>query len=148
MGDLPQLTGTAGSMSGLDLDVIDISSILKQNDTQATIVASSVDDVYFFGGLFTSIRSRKPAIETTLTADPGTVRPGDTVTFTSTTKNVGDDDGTDIVIRHPIPDGLTYVPGSIRVVSGPESAQNGPKSDREGDDQAEVVMDRELPWWG
>lgn len=141
MGDLPQLAGTAGSMSGLDLDVIDISSILKQNDTQATIVASSVDDVYFFGGLFTSIRSRKPVIETTLTADPGTVRPGDTITFTSTTKNVGDDDGTEIVIRHPIPDGLTYVPGSIRVVSGPEPAQNGPKSDREGDDQAEVVMD-------
>jgi uncharacterized repeat protein (TIGR01451 family) len=104
-------------------------------------VASSVDDVYFFGGVFTSIRSRKPVIETTLTADPNTVRPGDTVTFTSTTKNVGDDDGTDIVIRHPIPDGLTYVPGSIRVVSGPEPTQNGPKSDREGDDQAEVVMD-------
>ena len=80
VGDLPQLTGTAGSMSGLDLDVIDISSSLKQNDTQATIVASSVDDVYFFGGLFTSIRSRKPVIETTLTADPGTVRPGDTIT--------------------------------------------------------------------
>ena len=140
-GDLPQLTGTAGSMSGLDLDMIDISAMLKADDIQASVQANSVDDVYFVGALYTSIRSRKPVIETTLNADPGTVRPGDEVTFTSTSKNVGDDDGTDIVIRHPIPDGLTYVPGSIRVVSGPEPGQNGPKSDREGDDQAEVIMD-------
>ena len=140
-GDLPQLTGTAGSMSGVDLDQIDVSSLLKANDTQATIQANSIDDVYFVGGLFTSIRSRKPVIETTLMADPSSVRPGDTVTFTSTSKNVGDDDGTDVVIRHPLPDGMTYVPGSIVFVSGPEAGQNGPKSDTPGDDQAEVIND-------
>ena len=140
-GDLPQLTGTAGSMSGVDLAQIDVSSLLKANDTQATIQANSIDDVYFVGGLFTSIRSRKPVIETTLMADPSSVRPGDTVTFTSTSKNVGDDDGTDVVIRHPLPDGMTYVPGSIVFVSGPEAGQNGPKSDTPGDDQAEVIND-------
>lgn len=140
-GDLPQLTGTPASMSGFDLDQIDVSSLLKVNDIQATIQANSVDDVYFIGGIFTSIRSRKPVIETTLIADPSAVRPGDTVTFTSTSKNVGDDDGTDIVIRHPIPDGLTYVPGSVVFVSGPEANQNGKKTDNPGDDQAEVVLD-------
>ncbi len=140
-GDLPQLTGTAGSMSGMDLDQIDISAMLKANDIQASVQANSVDDVYFVGGLFTSIRSRKPVIETTLTADPSSVRPGDVVTFTSTTKNVGEDDGTDVVIRHPLPDGLTYVPGSVTFVSGPENAQNGPKTDGVGDDQAELVPD-------
>lgn len=140
-GDLPQLTGTPGSMSGLDLDQIDVSSLLKANDTQATIQANSVDDVYFVGALFTAIRSRKPVIDTTLIADPSAVRPGDTVTFTSTTKNIGDDEGTGIVIRHPLPDGMTYVPGSIVFVSGPEASQNGPKSDKPSDDQAEVVTD-------
>jgi hypothetical protein len=35
-GDLPQLTGTAGSMSGMDLDQIDISAMLKANDIQAS----------------------------------------------------------------------------------------------------------------
>lgn len=140
-GDLPQLTGAAGSMSGLDLDQIDISSMLKANDIQASIQANSVDDVYFVGALFTAIRSRKPVIDTTLTADPGAVRPGDTVTFTSTTKNIGDDEGTGIVIRHPLPDGMSYVPGSIVFVSGPEASQNGPKSDKPSDDQAEVVTD-------
>jgi uncharacterized repeat protein (TIGR01451 family) len=140
-GDLPQLTGTAGSMSGLDLDQIDISSMLKANDTQASLQANSVDDVYFVGGIFTSIRSRKPVIETRLLADPSSVRPGDTVTFTSTTKNIGDDDGTDLVIRHPLPDGLVYVPGSLVFVSGPEPSQNGKKTDTIGDDQAEIAQD-------
>lgn len=141
VGDLPQLTGTPGSMSGLDLDQIDVSSMLNPNDTQATVQANSVDDVYFVGGLFTAIRSRKPVIETTLIADPSSVRPGDTVTFTSTTRNVGEEEGTDIVIRHPLPEGLTFVPGSVQFVSGPEDGQNGSKTDAVGDDQAEVTQD-------
>ncbi len=141
VGDLPQLTGGPASMSGLDLDILDISTLVMPGASAANIHASAVDDVYFLGALVTSIRSHKPVLETTLLADPAGVSPNDTVLFTSTTKNTGDDDGTDIVIRHPLPDGLTYVPGSIWVQSGPDQAQNGLKTDEVGDDQAELGTD-------
>jgi uncharacterized repeat protein (TIGR01451 family)/MYXO-CTERM domain-containing protein len=140
-GDLPQLTGTMASMSGLDLDIIDVSSLVKPGDTSAAIHAGSIDDVYFIGAFVTSIASHKPVLQTTLSSDPVTVKPGDTITFTSTTKNIGDDDAGNVVIRQPIPDGLTYVPGSIKFVSGPDQTQNGPKTDAVGDDQAEVTTD-------
>lgn len=140
-GDLPQLTGTAASMSGLDLDIVDISSVLKPGDTTAEIQATSVDDTFLVGALVTSVRSQKPVLETTLTGQPTSIRPGDSVLFTSTTKNVGTDDAGGVVIRHPLPDGLTLVPGSVTVVSGPEAGQVGPKTDQIGDDQAEVSTD-------
>lgn len=140
-GDLPQLTGGAASMSGLDLDVFDISTRLMPGDTSASVQAVSVDDILYVGALVTSVRSKKPVLETTLIADPQSVRPNTSIEFTSTTKNVGDDDAGNIVIRHPIPDGLTYEPGSLTFVSGPDNAQNGKKTDAPGDDQAEVVND-------
>ncbi len=140
-GDLPQLTGGQASMSGVDLDVADISTLVMPGDTGATIAATSVDDIFYVGAMFTSIRSRKPVIVTTLDADPSSVRPGDTVEFTSTTVNVGDDGATGLILRHPIPDGMTFVPGSVNFISGPDSKQNGVKTDKAGDDQAEIAID-------
>lgn len=139
-GDLPQLTGGPASMSGLDLDMVDISTRLMPGDSSASLQVSSTDDIIYVGALVTSVRSKKPVLETTLTADPSSVRPNTSITFTSTTKNVGDDDAGNIVVRHPIPDGLTYEPGSLTFVSGPDNGQNGKKTDQPGDDQAEVVV--------
>lgn len=141
VGDLPQLTGAPASMSGLDLDIVDVTQLVKAGDTTANLSITSADDIIYVGALVTSVRSKKPVLETTLIADPSSVRPNTSIEFTSTTKNVGDDDAGNIVIRHPIPDGLTYEPGSLTFVSGPDNAQNGKKTDTAGDDQAEVVTD-------
>lgn len=138
VGDLPQLAGTAGSMSGLDLDTVDISSLVKPGDTTATVTAESVSDIYILGMLATAIQSKKPIIDTVLTTPPGTsTRPGDVVEFTSTSKNIGDDIGSGVVIEHKLPPGVSYVPGSVKFVDGPEAGQNGPKTDSIGDDQVD-----------
>ncbi len=54
-GDLPQMNGVAGSMSGIDLDIVDITSNLAPGQTSASITASSTGDVYFLTSLVTSI---------------------------------------------------------------------------------------------
>ncbi|HNN94370.1 MAG TPA: hypothetical protein PKI03_18965 [Pseudomonadota bacterium] len=141
VGDLPQLTGTQGSMSGVDLDVFDVSKALTVGDRMASVDARITDDAFAIGVLFTSLLHHRAVIDTTLLSKPSSVGPDATVTFTSITRNVGQEEGTQLIIRHPLPKGLLYVPGTLRYVSGPEAEQNGNKTDVAGDDQAEVVTD-------
>ena len=138
VGDLPRMSGEPASMIGLDLDVVDVSSLVMPGDTSASVsVRSLADDVVFVGALATSITSNKPIIETILSSQPsGKARPGDPIEFTSTTKNIGTDIGNDVVIRHPLPPELDYVPGSCEIVAGPGM---GKKTDTVGDDHCEVV---------
>ena len=81
------MSGQPGSMVGLDLDIVDVSSLVKPGDTTAQLaVRSLADDVVFIGALATSINSNKPIIETILSSQPaGKARPGDPIEFTSTT---------------------------------------------------------------
>lgn len=137
-GDLPQLSGQPNTMASFDLDVVDIAPLLKPGDLSATIGVKVTSDVVYLGVLATAIRSKKPILETTLTYPQGTTtRPGDVIEFTSTTKNTGDDSATGVVIEHTLPPGLTYVPGSVRIVQGPNA---GGKTDQGGDDQVEYDM--------
>jgi hypothetical protein len=54
-GDLPQLAGTPRSMSGIELDIIDIAPKLPPAAANLTIKASSTNDQIFLAGLVTSI---------------------------------------------------------------------------------------------
>lgn len=58
-GDLPQLTGGVASMSGLDLDVLDISSLIRAGDSSLSIAASTTQEASYIGALVISIRSQK-----------------------------------------------------------------------------------------
>jgi uncharacterized repeat protein (TIGR01451 family) len=49
----------------------------------------------------------------TITLEPTDVTvPGDTLEYTLTYRNVGDEKATNVVLNNPIPGGCTYVPGS------------------------------------
>lgn len=137
-GDLPQMSGLPGSMIGLDLDVVDVSNLVKLGDTSAAVtVQSRLSDVLRLGALATSIANSKPIIETTLSAQPsGQARPGDPIEFTSTTRNIGNDIGTDVTIKHPLLPALDYIPGTCEIVSGPNA---GKKTDAAFDDQCDVI---------
>ena len=138
-GDLPQMSGEPGSMVGLDLDVVDISPYLKANDTQATLsIESTKEDIVLLGAMATSINSTKPVIETILTYPQGTsTKPGDVIELTSTTRNIGDAPGGDLIIEQKLPPGLTYVPDSVRMYVPTDTGINGGKTDKPGDDQVE-----------
>jgi len=139
-GDLPQSTGASASMGGVDLDVIDVTTLLNPRDTSASFRATSSLDTYLIGAFFTSVSTLKPLFTSTsktfVDLNGGTVQPGDVIEYTIATTNTGTDASADTVLVDPLPQGVTYVPGSLSVVSG---ANQGPKTDAAGDDQAEYT---------
>lgn len=141
-GDLPQLRGTAGSMSGLDIDVVDITSLVKAGDTQATIEAASQNDEMLIGTMVTGFASIRPVLSgsnktyVNTTRSDGRVLPGDVIEYTITVGNSGSDPGTNVTVRDVLPALVTFVPGSLQITSGPNT---GNKTDAAGDDQAEYV---------
>ncbi|WP_318199858.1 hypothetical protein [Streptomyces sp. SCL15-4] len=75
-----------------------------------------------------------PFVELTKSAIPvGPLEVGDVITYRVTAKNEGGGSAENLVLSDDIPEGTTYVPGSLRIVDGPNA---GPKTDAQGDDQA------------
>ncbi len=138
VGDLPQLTGAAGSMSGLDIDTVDVTSLVAPGQTSATIDATTGGDVFFLAGYVLSINTFQPdvfgATKTASDLNGGNWEPGDQVRYTITVPNTGNDDLDATVLTDTLDAGLTYVPGSLSIVSGPNA---GPMTDGTSDDQAE-----------
>lgn len=141
-GDLPQLLGTAGSMSGLDIDLVDITSLVKAGDTTATFEDSSTNDEMLIGTLVTGFASVRPVLSgssktfVNTTRSDGRVLPGDVIEYTITVANNGSDPGTNVTVRDVLPAQVTFVPGSLQITAGPNM---GNKTDAAGDDQAEYV---------
>jgi len=137
-GDLPQLTGNPGSVAAMDIDVFDITSRLTAGQTQAPFQATSSSDTYWLAGFVTTIATDAPeftnSTKETFDLNGGSYSPGDTVEYRITVRNTGTDNGVSTVVTDPLPQGVTYVPGSLQVVSGPNT---GAKTDAAGDDQAE-----------
>lgn len=138
IGDLPQTTGSPGSMSGIDLDVFDVTAQLGPSQNSATVQATSTNDVYHLATLVASISTISPLLTDSTIAgsdlNGGAVMPGDTLEYTVTVLNDGNDDATQTVFTDVMPVGTEYLPGSIEITAG---ANVGQKSDAAGDDQAE-----------
>lgn len=142
-GYLPRLTGGSGSMSGFDIDVVDVTGRLKAGDTTATVRATSSGDVYALGMFVTSISTLEPTFSTSLKSvknltvrTGGETLPGDTLEYTIVAKNTGTDNSVNTVLVDDLPVGVTYVPGSLKITAG---ANVGAKTDAAGDDQGEYV---------
>ncbi|RJS21344.1 hypothetical protein DRW03_18260 [Corallococcus sp. H22C18031201] len=140
-GDLPRLTGTAGSMSGLDLGVVDVTSRVSGGQTSASVSATSTGDGYWLGAFVTSISTQEPdfnhtvkSVRTLATHPDGGTRAGDVLEYTLTTRNTGTDTGVSVVLVDPLSPQVALVPGSLQVVAG---ANAGVKTDIAGDDPAE-----------
>ncbi|WNG44405.1 OmpA family protein [Archangium minus] len=140
--DRPQLTGTPGSMSGMDLDVVDVT--VAAGTKSATVRVNTSGDKFWLGGFVTSITTQAPDFTNTIKSarnisrTDGTVRPGDIIEYTISTINVGDDHSRDTVLIDVLPAQLEYVSGSIKVltVAASDTATPGPRTDAKGDDVA------------
>ncbi len=139
-GDLPQLSGVARSMGGIDLDVIDITSSVTPGETSANIEGALElgVDTYVLGGLITSITTKAPDLSTSaksvVDVNGGNVQPGDELEYVIDVHNTGDDTAINMVLVDDLPPQVTYVPGSTSVSAGPNM---GNKTDVSGDDQGE-----------
>src|SRR5262249_30158190 len=137
-GDLPQLTGTAQSMGGMDLDIVDITAKLTPGQTSAPVQATSTGDTYYLGAFITSISTFKPDFSTstkTVTDETGgSVVQGAVLDYSIVVTNTGNDTSINTVMTDVLPAGVTYVPGSLQITAGPNA---GPKTDALADDQGE-----------
>jgi clumping factor A len=137
-GDLPQLSGAAASMSGFDLDVVDIKPRLKAGDSSATIAASSTGDTYLLGAFVTSISTFAPEFsssnKTFTDVNGGSILPGDELEYVITASNTGNDASVNTLVTDALPAFITYEPGTLQVTTG---ANTGVKTDAKDADQAE-----------
>ncbi|TWD82228.1 putative repeat protein (TIGR01451 family) [Kribbella amoyensis] len=123
---------------GMDAKVVDAAGILPNSSTSAQLTFASTGDVYYPAALTTQIDLYAPAIHGTKTVrnlagnEPAKV--GDTLEYTMSFANTGDDDALRSMVRDALPANTSYVPGSLSVVSGTAA---GGKTDAAGDDQAE-----------
>ena len=140
VGDLPQLTGTARSLSNVDFDVVDVKSLVSGGDTSAMIEATSTLDTYLLGAFITSISTFKPdfvtSTKTVTDINGGAVRNGDVLEYRIDVRNTGSDASINTVVHDALPAGVTFVPGSIELVDGNSSDA---QTDASGDDQAEYT---------
>ncbi|WP_158501810.1 Ig-like domain-containing protein [Vitiosangium sp. GDMCC 1.1324] len=142
-GDRPQLTGTQGSLSGMDLDVVDVT--VNAGDHSASVKVNTSGDKFWLGGFITSITTQAPDFTNTvktarnISRADGTVRPGDIIEYTISTINVGDDHSRDTVLTDTLPAQLDYVPGSIKLltVAASDPTPPGSLTDAKGDDVGE-----------
>ena len=137
-GDLPQMTGGLGSMTGVDFDVVDVKTLVSAGDTSAVIRATSTQDVYLLGGFVTSISTYRPDfIETRKTVvdlNGDLLQPGDLLEYSISTRNLGNDAALNVVLKDALALGLDLVPGSMAIVSGPNA---GSLTEAAGDDQGD-----------
>ena len=138
-GDLPRLTGEALSMSGLDLDVVDVTDRLSSRQRSVDIEATSEQDTYILGAFVTSISTFKPDFvksrKLSRDVNGGDLRPGDIIEYRIIVENDGNDDAIETVVTDEIPDGVTYVRNSLEVE---EDGDESSLTDRDGDDEGEV----------
>lgn len=141
-GDLPQFSGRPGSISGIDIDVVDISSAIPSGATRFMVEANTTADEFFVGQVATAVSTVRPVFGGTtktvanLTRQDGRNLPGDQLEYTIAAQNTGNDAALRVMVSDVVPTNATYVTGSIQVLTGPNV---GAKTDAAGDDQAEYV---------
>ncbi len=127
---------------GFDIDMVNADGRLANNATSATIQLTSNGDTYFPGVVSFATDLYAPVIDgdsfqkRVVDSNGGSVRPGDVLEYTLVMRNVGQDNATQTVMRDTLPASVSYVSGSLSVVSG---ANAGAKTDAAGDDQMEYL---------
>jgi uncharacterized repeat protein (TIGR01451 family) len=127
---------------GFDADLVSANGVLANGATSATILLTSTQDEYYPGVLTFATDLYAPVFDdanltkTVADLNGAPARPGDILEYTLTMKNVGQDHAAQTVLRDTLASTLTYVAGSLTVVSGPNA---GAKTDAAGDDQMDYV---------
>ena len=123
-----------------DSMLVNANGILPNNATSANIVVTTSGDTYFPAVVTFATDLFAPNITSSksvanLTHPGGPDRRGDQLRYTVSYTNTGSDAAANFAMRDAIPAGSTYVPGSLRIVTGPQAPAS--PSDALGDDAAE-----------
>ncbi len=126
---------------GYDSDIV-ATNALGNGASSASITLTTSNDRYLPGVVTFATLLYAPILDQTLTktvsdiTQPGIYAPGDTVQYTISATNTGNDDAQPVTLTDPLPSAVTYVPGSLQITGG---ANVGPLTDASGDDQGEYT---------
>ncbi|KFN02976.1 DUF11 domain-containing protein [Bacillus clarus] len=116
-GDLNQPLGIALPVrrQGWDITNVDASSSLVNNQTSATVRFVTNGDGYAAAGFGVQIDATGPIINPVKAVDKTTAGIGDILTYTITVPNTGTGNAENVVLQDSIPNGTTFVAGSVTV---------------------------------
>ncbi|HDR5480222.1 TPA: DUF11 domain-containing protein [Bacillus anthracis] len=116
-GDLNQPLGVALAVrrQGWDITNVDASSSLVNNQTSATVRFVTNGDGYAAAGFGVQIDATGPIINPVKSVNRTVAGVGDTLTYTITVPNTGTGSAENVVLRDSIPNGTTFVAGSVTV---------------------------------
>ncbi|MFO0907667.1 MAG: SdrD B-like domain-containing protein [Isosphaeraceae bacterium] len=125
---------------GFDADILNVTGVIANNATAATIALTTGGETYLPGVVTTAIDLYAPVIEVpkiveNLTHPGGPNRPGDVLEYTLIVQNQGGEPAQSLVVSDVIPAGTTYVSGSLEATFGMGTL--GARTDALGDDTAE-----------
>ena len=125
---------------GIDVDRVNVpTGVVPNGATSATLLLATSGENYhpnivtFATDLYVPIITQN-VTKTVQDLNGAPLVAGDIMRWTIGMSNTGMDTGTNLIVRDPIPAGTTFLPGSLRIVTG---ANAGTKTDVAADDQAE-----------
>ncbi|WP_263707715.1 isopeptide-forming domain-containing fimbrial protein [Shouchella tritolerans] len=136
---LDELTATAGELTGPNGESVTelvsdedgkVHAVLKNaNPTQDITISATTG---CFNVSDTIEGTNEPLVVAEKSVSPeGDVFVGDELTYEVTVKNEGGDVATDTVIEDVIPEGTEYVPGSMKIVNGPNAGDLTDENDED-----------------
>lgn len=127
---------------GTDVDLVQISSgIIPNGATSVSLKFTTTGEsvgahvAAFVTNLYVPIVTPN-VVKTATDVNGGDLMIGDTLRYTISMSNTGQDTAVNLQLSDNIPQYTTYVPNSLQIVSGPNA---GAKTDASGDDQAEYI---------
>ncbi|MFV0461489.1 MAG: hypothetical protein ACK5MT_22270 [Actinomycetales bacterium] len=129
---------------GVDVARVDASNIIDNGATSANLLLSTSGDAYAPGVVTTQVDLYAPAFASITKSvvnlnghEPAW--PGDTLEYQISLANTGGDSSEQTVLTDAIPDGTTYVPGSIAYLPSTSTPTTQARTDAAGDDAAEYT---------
>ncbi|MGH2563514.1 MAG: hypothetical protein ACRDE5_03310, partial [Ginsengibacter sp.] len=130
---------------GIDIDQFDVGTGygISPNDSTVSLEFGTASDQYFTGLFTFSIRMKDPTITVDNTvSDANNNHLGEAnevLTYTLKGGNSGVGNANSIVLADTLPPAVTYLPGSLKIMSCSGSAL-GTQTDVAGDDEAEYIV--------
>lgn len=137
----PNADATPNLLANLNQDIalVEDRSTIGNDDTSFSFrVRTASTESLYSQVVHSAVDLYEPTLALTKSVAPaGPVAAGTIVTWTLGVDDAGVDPVRHALVTDPLPDGLAFVPGSIRYAAGGPAGLLGPKSDRPGDDEAD-----------
>jgi uncharacterized repeat protein (TIGR01451 family)/fimbrial isopeptide formation D2 family protein/LPXTG-motif cell wall-anchored protein len=140
------VVGSFGNVTDTDWHTVEFDVIVlpgqagKDIENTALADGNNIDDPKEPSELVEVYPREGPVVEAEKTVSPeGEVFAGNILTYDVTIKNVGEHIAADAVFEDAIPEGTEYVPGSLKIVAGPNI---GDLTDEEDDDAGHFAGDK------